>query len=289
MIRDPLTHEAVLLGSTRSARPNEFRVGPQERCPFCAGNEDLTPPELARIDGEGCWSARAFRNLYPAIEPPHGDHEVIVDSPHHDREITIDGARLWRERYREALRRAPQHVPVLFKNRGAYAGATIFHPHTQLIVVPQRPPRWIAMREGEACALCREHERARANGLVAFESDDAIAFVREGSRFALALSIIPKRCAPSILDDETSWNAAVAALARAVESLLRSMGETTAFNVLVYSDPHDDAYHWHVEVIPRLSTLAGFELSTGAFIRGLAAQESAQGWRRMLGASDGPL
>ncbi len=290
MIRDPLTGEAVLLGSTRSARPNEFRHGPQERCAFCPGNEDLTPPEIERIaSANGGWSARAFRNLYPAISPPHGDHEVIVDSPAHDAEITRDGAALWRRRYERSLEREPSSFPVLFKNRGAYAGATILHPHTQMIVLPERPERWARMMQSERCSLCDARTRAKHEGTAVLEGERCSAFVRNGSRFALALSIVPHACAPSLLDADAEWEAVVEMLHLAASSLLAGFGPDTAFNVLVLSDPHAPAFHWHVELLPRLNTLAGFELSTGTFIRGAHAQESAEAWRRMIRPSDGSL
>lgn len=290
MIRDPLTGEGVLLGSTRSGRPNEFRSGPQAPCAFCPGNESLTPPEIARVASEdGGWSARAFPNLFPAIEPPEGAHEVIVDSPSHDDDITPQGTRLWRERYRAALQNAPGSFPVLFKNRGAYAGATIVHPHTQLIVLSERPDRWSAMISAGECASCLQLAQAREHGTLVAERNGAHAFVRAESRFAFALTILPPACVPSLLDDDAAWQGTVAVLAEAAEALAAALGHACAFNVLVYSDPHERRFHWNIELIPRLNTLAGFELSTGMFIRGALAQESAGAWRRILGPSDGSL
>lgn len=290
MIRDPLTGEGVLLGSTRSGRPNEFRSGPPAQCAFCPGNEYLTPPEIARVASEdGGWSARAFQNLFPAIEPPEGVHEVIVDSPGHDDEITPEGTQLWRARYRAALQHAPGAFPVLFKNRGAYAGATIVHPHTQLIVLPVRPDRWSGMISAGECASCLQLAQARERGTLVAERRGADAFVRAGSRFAFALTILPHACVPSLLDDDAAWEASVAMLSEATEALVAALGQACAFNVLVYSDPRERRFHWNIELVPRLNTLAGFELSTGMFIRGALAQESAGAWRRILGPSDGSL
>lgn len=286
MIRDPLTGEYALRGATRTARPNEFRDNVSQPCPFCPGNEHLTPPERARIGTSDAWSARAFSNLFPAIQPPEGDHEVIVDSAGHDEEITLDGTRLWRERYASALQNTPSSFPVLFKNRGAYAGATISHPHAQLIVLPSRPPRWNAMR-GD-CILCEERSHAPERGTLVATNGASDAFVRECSRFARALTILPKRCAPTMLSEDAGWEAAIAQLRSSTEGLMRSYGAAAAFNVLVLADPQD-AFHWHLELIPRLETLAGFELATGIFIRGGSAQESAAAWRRMVAPPDGPV
>jgi len=292
LVRDPLTGEGALLGTTRALRPNEFRDGPEDRCAFCPGNEDLTPPEIARYGDASGWNVRVFRNKFPAIVPPDGDHEVIVDSPRHDEEVTALGTEMWRERYAAALERAPSSYPVLFKNSGAYAGATILHPHTQLVVLPDLPDRWERMVEGSGCTLCDEFARAAREETLVAANGDAAAFVRSHSRFAWSLTILPARCASSLLAaDAEGWNG-VAALARdAVQAIGDAFPDRRAFNLLVYSDPHADAgsFHWHMEIVPRVSTLAGFELSTGMFIRGSTAQESARRWRRMLAPLDGSI
>ncbi len=293
MIRDPFTGERTLLGSTRSARPNEFRDGPEDRCAFCPGNEDLTPPEITRFGTPDHWEVRVFRNKFPAIAPPNGDHEVIVDARSHDEEITDAGMSMWRTRYAAALEREPTSFPVLFKNSGAYAGATIVHPHTQLIVLPDRPDRWERMMENPGgCALCDELMRAADEETIVAQNTNAFAFVRTHSRFAWSLTVLPGDCEPSVLDaNDEAWRSAGSVARDAVQAISRTFGDRAAFNVLVYSDPHANtrSFHWHMEIIPRLSTLAGFELSTGMFIRGSTAQESARRWRRMIAPPDGSI
>ncbi len=291
MIRDPFTGERALLGSTRSARPNEFRDGPEERCAFCPGNEDLTPPEITRIGTRDRWDVRVFRNKFPAIVPPDGDHEVIVDSPRHGEEITEAGLSMWRVRYAAALERQPSSFPVLFKNSGAYAGATIVHPHTQLIVLPDRPDRWERMMEGRVCALCDEVARAADEETIVTRNANAVAFVRSHSRFASSLTVFPRECGSSVLAATGEvWNGVASVAKDAVQAIAHAFRERAAFNLLLFSDPHADGpFHWHIEVIPRLSTLAGFELSTGMFIRGSTAKESARRWRRMIAPPDGSI
>lgn len=292
MVRDPLTGERALLGTTRAERPNEFRDGPEERCAFCPGNEDLTPPEIARYQNGGAWDVRVFRNKFPAIVPPEGDHEVIVDSPRHDEEVTTRGMAMWRERYAAALERMPSSYPVLFKNSGAYAGATILHPHTQLVVLPDRPDRWQPMFEAGGCALCDEFARAEQEETLVARGDGAAAFVRTHSRFAWSLTVLSAQCVPSLLSaDGQAWDAVAALLSDAVQAIGCAFAERPAFNLLVYSDPHvrTGSFHWHTEIVPRVSTLAGFELSTGMFIRGSTAKESARRWRRMIAPLDGSI
>ncbi len=300
MIRDPLTGERTLLGRTRAARPDEYRDGPSAACPFCPGNESQTPPEIARYGDERAWRVRAFANKYPAIAPPEGMHEVIVDAPDHAAEITADGMRMWRERYLAARAAFPDAVPVLFKNRGAHAGATIRHPHAQLIALRDEPVRFAAMRARGAahrartgrCSWCDEATRARATGLAVRESADAIAYVREHARFGWALTIVPFECTASLANaDPATWSAAGSLLGEAVRALLAQLGDEAPFNVLVPSDALAAAgeFHWHLELVPRLATFAGFELASGMYIRSAAPQESAERWRRMFTLPHGSI
>ncbi len=300
MIEDPLTGEVTLVGGTRDDRPNEFRDGPSLECPFCPGNEALTPPEIDRFGDERGWRVRAFLNKYPAIEPPHGSHEVIVDAATHATEISREAMRMWRRRYRAARLAFPSAWPVLFKNRGAYAGATLLHPHTQMIVVGRAPQRWRAMserarahqRQGGGCVWCDEVRAARDQGFVVAELPDAVALVRARARFGWALTIVPLECTPSLdRARDAAWEAVGALLEAGIGALLGNRGEACPFNVLVQSDPHaaGAAFHWHVELVPRFATLAGFELATGMFIRSASAQESAAQWRRMFTLPHGPL
>lgn len=298
VIRDPLTDEYTLAGTTRDARPNEYLRGSADRCAFCPGNEDRTPPELARVAAnEGSWLARAFSNKYPAIVPPDGRHEVIVDSPDHDHEISVYGLELWAQRYREGLAFSATAHPVLFKNSGVYSGATIVHPHTQLVVLDSRPARMQAMLDrakrrrdtSGTCIFCDERETNRKH--VVFEDEYVSAFTREASRFSSSLTILPKHCTPSLLQSESDEWVAVSSLLRALTGNLRASGGGVPFNILVFSEPHCDpsAFHWHIEVVPRFFTLAGFELATGSFIRTSGAQEAAQVWRQMIAPPDGSV
>lgn len=299
MIVDPLTGDRTLLGATRASRPNEYRDGAADRCPFCPGNEDETPPAIAtKLDGDGNWIARAFANRYPAAVEPFGEHEVIVDAPSHDREVTTAGFLLWRERYTAALERDRAAVPVLFKNRGREAGATIVHPHAQLVSVRAEVPRLAGMRtagtayyerEGR-CGWCEElHTAARRNWIVR-DCDDAVMYVRPQSRFGTAVVIAPRDCMPSIHQtSESAWLRAASLLDLAIRALVRARGASASYNVLLASDPHaaGSTVHWHMELVPRSSALAGFELASGMYIK--TQQESVEAWRRMIAVLDGPI
>jgi UDPglucose--hexose-1-phosphate uridylyltransferase len=297
-VLDALTGEVTFVSQERMHRPDEYREGAAERCAFCPGNENETPPEVASYrNAAGAWLVRAFGNKYPTVRPPQGDHEVIVDSRDHLGEVTSLGVRMWHERYSAALARMPDATPVLFKNSGAYAGATIVHPHTQLLVLRSEIPRWREMRMRAAlhraasgrCVWCDEIARAQQDETLVWEDGAYVAYTRAEARFAGALTIVPRACDASWLSLlPEDLQAFAIHLVRAAD-VLRESG--TAFNITLVAEPHvaRGAFHWHVEVIPRLSTLAGFELSTGMFVKSGTAQESAQQWRRTLAVLNGPV
>ena len=278
-----------LIAPIRTARPNEFRDPPGQACPFCRGNEAETPPQLGSIDApDGRWIARAFANRFPAAQPPDGDHEVIVDTPEHAPAVTLAGIQLWRERYARALERYANAMPVLFKNAGASAGATIRHPHTQLLTIARPIPYWerlstqaraYAMRTGECC-WCQDLRTAGSQARVVAARLGVVAFVPSRQRFDGLLRIVPERCEPSFALAQAAELQGLASLLGAAASALQA----DAFNVYFEGDPHAErgVAHWHADVVPRATTLAGFELASELPILAAGPQESAERWRQML-------
>ena len=159
---DPLTGELVLLAPGRAARPHTVRRGAPGLveavpCPFCPGHEAETPPEVARVGGGAPngpgWRLRAFPNLYPIVGGPDatpgatGAHEVVVLAPEHDRDLarlSDDDAgevfALLRDRSGALATAGHAHVQVSV-NHGAAAGASIAHPHAQILALDFVPPR----------------------------------------------------------------------------------------------------------------------------------------------------
>ena len=170
---DPITGRSVIIAAARSKRPRQHGAGNQqaqgEPCPFCPGNEALTPPEVwalrkkdSHADKPG-WTVRVVPNKYPALEDQGaltvkkdsfyeslnglGIHEVIIESPDHeinmgtlDIDQYADILRAYRARMR-ALGDDPRwRYLLLYKNQGERAGATLEHVHSQLIALPIVPP-----------------------------------------------------------------------------------------------------------------------------------------------------
>lgn len=236
--RNPITGDPVIVAPSRADRPNLYLK--DEACPFCPGNEAMTPPEIVRIGDP--WRVRAFPNKYPATEM----HEIVVETAQHDGEIEPDAVRVYIERYR-AMDAA--HITI-FKNHGPMAGASIPHPHSQIIGTPFVPPR--IEREAAAfanrCPLCANEEP------VDRESEHFRVIAPRGAMFAGEQWIVPKLHAPEI--DEP----------HELGELLRTM-HADSFNWIFMNFPSDSHAHWYVQMFPRSTPHAGFELGTGSAIR----------------------
>src|SRR5262249_42397311 len=197
--KDPVVERWVIIATARARRPSDFTPevvparGP-EGCPFCPGHEERTPPELFRTGGSenGPWTVRVVPNKFPALHAegevqPAGEgiydridgvgaHEVVIESPDHFASLaTLPQSHVgevlvaYRERLL-ALRKDPRLEYVLiFKNHGVAAGASLSHPHSQLIATPILPEPLAQALEGaaryfrmkERCVWCDIVRRGR--------------------------------------------------------------------------------------------------------------------------------
>jgi UDPglucose--hexose-1-phosphate uridylyltransferase len=259
--KTPITGDPVILAPEREQRPDVYERTP---CPFCPGAEQQTPPEIAR-DGEP-WRVRVFANKYPATD----HHELIVESPLHD--ATFDrlapdhaarAVEIMFARYR-ALRALSPYV-CLFKNHGRFAGATMLHMHSQIVGTPFIPLR--AAREGEAfarrCRLCAMETHPRIA-----ESQHYLWIAPLGSTMSYQQWIVPKTHGNE-MDEPRELAALLQDSVRAMLTLADS------FNWAFINFPHQERGHWYVELFPRTTVVAGFELATGTFINTVDPAEGA--------------
>jgi UDPglucose--hexose-1-phosphate uridylyltransferase len=304
----------VLLAATRGARPfTTSSIGslaadrdtrsarapsPVDGCPFCPGHEAETPPEVARTGtgapGEPGWRVRVFPNLYPIVGGPDastgatGAHEVAVLSPDHDRAfgaLTHDEATevltVLRDRTRAHVAAGREHVQVLV-NQGRGAGASIAHPHAQVLALDFVPP---------AVSVATERFATAAGDLVladlgeAVKSDQGVVVGDEVAAWCPTASASPfeTRIAAigggARLDQATDAHVlGVAVVLRDVLAAVATALDDPPYNIVVHTaDAHTDAasYHWWVEVVPRTAVVAGFELGTGVLVNTVAPQDAA--------------
>jgi len=325
--KDPVVERWVIIATERARRPTDFAPeviplrGP-DLCPFCPGHEDRTPPEVFRSGGseDGPWTVRVVPNKFPALHADGevhaagegvydridgvGAHEVIIESPDHFAGLgTLSVAHVGEvlAAYRErllALRKDPRLEYVLiFKNHGVAAGASLGHPHSQLIATPILPElvteelqgavRYFRMKE--RCVWCDIVRQERRDGArLVLDDEGFVAVSPYASRFPYEMWILPIAHRPSfesLLPDE------VDALARLLRELVARLGRLFAdppYNFALHTAPlrgtEPEHFHWHLELMPKLTRVAGFELGTGFFINPTPPEDAA----RFLRLADTP-
>lgn len=279
---DPVTGRRVRFAPARADRPNDFAGDDGEAsCPFCAGAEERTPPEIDRVgDGVGGWLARAIPNRYPAVEGADGAHEVIVESPQHITrfvDLSADEATaavtLWCRRLMHWRADAAFGSALVFKNEGPAAGASLAHTHSQVVALPSGSWTPVAARSGDA----PEERRV-------FAERDFVAHCPVAPRFAGEAWVVADTSGPSIAEIAADADAArrLAALLQLLVGAVCGVTAVAAFNLMVIDD--NGGPGWRIEVAPRTSAIAGFELATGLWINAFTPEAAAARLRAALDA-----
>ena len=295
-----------------STEPCPFCTGQERETPpeILAYRADSTAPNRPG------WTVRVVPNKYPALavgegwpnrhdEPGDfmagiGAHEVVIESPQHDVSMANlsvsqvgDVLRAYRERM-IALQEEPRwQSVVIYKNEGSSAGATLEHVHSQILALPMVPraiaDEWRALKahdEGyRRCLYCDiiKKERERQDRVVA-ESDAFVVLCPFASRFPYETWIMPKRHSPffqSLGDNELRQ------LASALLQILKRLAAVAdaPVNYVLHSGPlrkaKSERYHWHLETLPRISKIAGFELASGYYINTVTPEEAARALRQV--------
>ncbi len=312
--KDYLLNRWAIISTERAKRPRDFvREHPAVReegpCPFCPGNERLTPPEIARIEENGEWLFRVFPNKFPAVTlgvspeattrdiyftsgNAFGKHEVIVETPNHSEQLadlsTERIAQLLQLLFNrsDALRKIEgvKYVAV-FKNHGLEAGTSLVHEHSQIVAYNRLPTKVI----GEIQAInrhYRKHHRCPYCGVIEFErkgprriaeNNSFAAFAPFASRFGFEAFLASKEHvnAFSKLDD-----AQLQDMAGLLKKILLKLKElNTPYNLYFHDGPKGKRYHAHVKIIPRLLTWGGFEHCTGCIINTVSPEQAAEFYR----------
>lgn len=313
---DPLSGQWVVIAPERAARPDTFRThappspdGPSQDCPFCPGNESMTPPEVARAgggpaDGPG-WRVRVVPNLYPIVTgppPAHtpsgirfheavratGAHEVVVLSPDHHRSLADLAGPELEEVFAVLMGRTTAHLDAgheyvqILVNHGKEAGASIEHPHLQLMAIDLPPPTVVT--EAHHISVTRECPVCRG---VQEDADPGSPFLVSGgaspvwcpwwSGVPFEVMIAPRSHLPRVEQSGEAVGDVARALGRAL-SLLRDVVGDAPYNLVVHTSPSPNTadFHWHVHIWPRLSIQAGFEQGTGIFVNLMPPEQAAE-------------
>jgi UDPglucose--hexose-1-phosphate uridylyltransferase len=282
--RNPVSKEWVIIATERQRRPSDFkhaggerspRPSHDDRCPFCPGNEDKTPPEvLAYRKGSGPpnstdWWVRVVPNLFPALRIEGdlgrrgyglydwmngiGAHEVIIETPDHSKSIsTIDAYQaqevIWayRERYLDLMGDDRFKYIMVFRNHGAEAGTSLEHPHSQLVALPF-VPMGIRVELDGSKAYYENHDRCIHCDIIAQElqfakrlvaqNDLFVAYESYASKFPFETAIVPKRHNPRFENqDQQSVEAFVAIMQEALNRI-RLCLDDPPYNFTIHTSP----------------------------------------------------
>ncbi len=322
---DHTTADWVVFAPLRKLRPHDR---PAERsvvespevqrtCPFCPGNESLTPNEIFAVRASGAgpaeWQTRVVPNKFPALRIEEDDrrvqesrvyehmggcgaHEVVIESPAHTaflaslpRAHVETVVRTLHARYVDLLRDKRFQTVVVFKNHGERAGTSLRHPHWQIIATPV-VPRLLRMKLREAteyfdrygCCLydvLLEQELAAQRRIIAVNSE-FVAFAPYASHLPFETWIMPRRSQAGF---SALLPGQIPPLAVILSDVLRKMYvglEDPHFNLTVDTVPRGEEdephFRWHIRVLPRLSTAAGFELGSGMSINTVLPEDAAE-------------
>ena len=285
-------------------------------CAFCEGNEHTTPPEIMAFrPGSGQpnspgWNLRVVQNKFPALNVVGeldrvgegifdkmngvGAHEVIIECPDHNLTLSTMPIKyvedvLWAFHQRmEDLKKDSRFKYILvFKNEGDDAGASLEHTHSQLIalpIVPQLVEEELFQAKQyheykERCIFCDIiHQETASKTRVISENDDFIAIAPFASRSPFETMILPKKHESSFAPNESVNN-----LAQILQRTLKQIDnvlDLPPYNFMIHTSPFkiekNDYYHWHIEILPKLTKIAGFEWGSGFHINPMPPEEAAQ-------------
>lgn len=280
-------------------------------CAFCAGNESMTPQEIIAVRSGGAWRSRVVANKFPALMiegglGKRGDgmydlmngvgaHEVIIESPRHEVSITglhEDEVRdilwLYKQRLLDLRNDYRLVYGLVFKNVKDKAGASMEHTHSQLIATPIVPLQ--VEQEIRRCAeyfdyrgrclLCdMVMQEMQSGARMVMDTPNFIAFEPFAARFPFETHLMPKRHMSHFEATDDALLPELARCLRASISKIEAALNHPPYNYLIHTSPLNvrslDHYHWHFEIIPRITRVAGFEWGSGFYINTVPPEQAA--------------
>lgn len=323
--QDIVTGDWVVIATGRAKRPHEFaqfeRINSHETDdPFLDPEQSGQEKDVLiyrRADGD--WSLRVFPNKFPAFtrgrvakeigEGPYfamtgvGYHEVIVTKDPHKSLALLDvwqGAEVFdafQDRYLALMNKKSVNYIQIFHNHGKEAGASIAHPHSQLLAIPVVSPyidlelrgveQYYRSNKQAVYSVVAEFESTWKKRVV-YENEHFIAYCPYASRVAFEICVVGKRKNPyfeRITEEEKFALAEV--MQKALFALYQGLSDPP-YNFYIHTAPCDGKeypqYQWHIEILPHTAVWGGFEFSTGIEISTIQPERAAEYLREQLNA-----
>ncbi len=321
------TGEWVIIAPGRKHRPDDFRhskpsipdghdITHHDDCPFCKGNESMCNEPLYEIFEGADWKLRIVPNIFAAVsgsaDPTrvregihlkaggYGTADVLIESPVHNSDIpnyplaqVVELIKAYRYRFNEITRDTAINMVNIFRNHGPSAGASLRHPHSQIIGSMVAPPHVTDQIEFAkrhyntwgTCVYCTMiAEEIASQVRVVQESDYFLALCPFASKAAYEVRIFPKRHSSLFGEINAEEEIDLAVLLKSTLQRLALVLEDPDYNYYIRSvtigDGQVQFYHWYLSIMPRTSHQAGFELGTGIFINTTAPESCAEELRK---------
>jgi UDPglucose--hexose-1-phosphate uridylyltransferase len=323
--QDLVTGDWVVIATGRAKRPDSFgdfeRIKDDkgiEKCifedPVASGQQ---PDVLIYTDNNNEWTLRVFPNLFPTVSPapamkpttegPYfsmpgvGFHELVVTRDHFKQLALMNVLEVaevfdaYQDRYLDLMNKKNVNFIAIFHNHGKEAGASIAHPHSQIMAIPVIAPYPKSELDGaesyhrhnKHCVYCVMSEfESDFKERVVFENDEFIAFCPFASRSAFEVWVMPKKHSPyfeRITDTEKIKLAEV--FSKGLNAIYKALNDPP-YNFYINTSPCDGKdyphFHWHIEILPHTSIWAGFELETGVEISTIEPEVAAEYLRKQV-------
>jgi UDPglucose--hexose-1-phosphate uridylyltransferase len=321
--KDPIIGRWVIISTERTLRPMDYKIEKEKskadlsKCPFEPGNEKMTPSEImsyrdpkTKKDEPGWW-IRVVPNKFPALKVEGeldkrgiglydmmngiGAHEIVIETPNHYEEIYNIPEKgieeilwAWRDRMIDLSKDKRFKYILVFKNKGSQAGASLEHPHSQIIALPIVPIRVSEevkyskqyFEYKDRCIFCdiikqEVGERKR----IVEENKEFVSFIPFAPRFPFELWILPKKHASDYTQiTKRDLSSLAIVLKRTLQRFIKALDDPP-FNLMIHTAPLEEPnlpyYHFHIEITPRLTKVAGFEWATGFYINPTKPEDTA--------------
>ncbi|MEW6410652.1 MAG: galactose-1-phosphate uridylyltransferase [Nitrospirota bacterium] len=323
--KDPLLGRWTITAKDDTKKLSDYDLDPfipkDKSCTFCPGAENKTTKEIMTVKDKetGKWLTRVIPNRIPILRIEGninrqgvgmydkmngiGANEIIIESPEHTRWPEDIGASqmekvltTYGERIIDLEKDSRLRYVLIFKSYGEASGATMEHPHSQLIATPVTPKRIKEELDGaknyfsikERCIFCDIIKEEQKTGLrVVVENKDFIAFCPFAQIFPFETWLLPKRHNCAFQDVDDSEIASLASILTDILNRIKSVLNNPSYNYSLHTAPNRmprkghwftlmDDFHWHIEIIPKLKMVTGFELSSGFFVIYTPPEESAE-------------
>lgn len=314
-----VTGEWVIIAPERSKRPSDFisaetiKNDSKINCPFCLNGPSYQRTRLKDFENDFVY---VFPNKYPAfvedpkhcsnrshrleggfynVRPSSGGHDVLAIKDH-DQQLFDFPLETWRDmlamtkrRYQHWRQDCNTEYSMMIYNQGVKAGASIDHPHAQIMasnIVPNHISKELAGAEryftdSGGCVFCEliAHELAEKTRLIE-ENSNFVAITFYAARFPFEVWVLPKNHQAHFETETDEIIESLSAIMKKVTTRLGGVLHRPALNFFIHDLPTSieqaDYYHWHVEITPRVSTYGGFELGSGTIIDIIAPEDAAE-------------